>query len=115
MLWSYRTSFRATAGETPFSLAYRVEAVIPVEINLPTFRVNNFNEEKNDVLLALATDLLEEKREISQVQAAALQETIAQYYNSKVKLRRFAKGDLVLRKVFLNTKEKGVSVLGPNW
>ncbi|KAL5578806.1 hypothetical protein UlMin_011248 [Ulmus minor] len=115
MLWSYRTSFRATTGETPFSLAYGVEAVIPIEISLPTFRVDNFDEESNDVLLALTTDLLEEKREISQVRAAALQQTIAQYYNSKVKLRRFAKGDLVLRKVFLNTKEKGVGVLGPNW
>ena len=67
MLWSYRTSFRATTGETPFSLAYEVEAVIPVEISLPTFCVDNFDEENNDVLLALATDLLEEKREISQV------------------------------------------------
>ena len=82
---------------------------------MPTFRVDNFNEESNDVLLALTTDLLEEKREISQVWAAALQQTIAQYYNSKVKLIRFAKGDLVLRKVFFNTKEKRVGVLGPNW
>ncbi|KAL5579754.1 hypothetical protein UlMin_012196 [Ulmus minor] len=115
VLWAYRTSFRAATGETPFSLAYGVEAVIPIEISLPTFRVDNFDEESNDVLLALATDLLEEKREISQVRAAALQQTIARYYNSKVKLRRFVKGDLVLRKVFLNTKEKGVGVLGPNW
>ena len=115
VLWAYRTSFRAATGETPFSLAYGVEAVIPIEISLPTFRVDNFDEESNDVLLALATDLLEEKREISQVRAAALQQTIARYYNSKVKLRRFIKGDLVLRKFFLNTKEKGVGVLGPNW
>ncbi|KAL5575127.1 hypothetical protein UlMin_016826 [Ulmus minor] len=114
VLWAYRTSFRAATGETPFSLAYGVEAVIPIEISLPTFRVDNFDEESNYVLLALATDLLEEKREISQVRAAALQQTIARYYNSKVKLRRFVKGDLVLRKVFLNTKEKGVDVLGPN-
>ncbi|KAL5539539.1 hypothetical protein UlMin_044743 [Ulmus minor] len=114
VLWAYRTSFRAATGETPFSLAYGVEAVIPIEISLPTFRVDNFDEESNDVLLALATDLLEEQREISQVRAAALQQTIARYYNSKVKLIRFVKGELVLRKVFLNTKEKGVGVLGPN-
>ncbi|KAL5546721.1 hypothetical protein UlMin_006408 [Ulmus minor] len=115
VLWAYRISFRAATGETLFSLAYGVEAVIPIEISLPTFRVDNFDEESNDVLLALATDLLEEKREISQVRAAALQQTIARYYNSKVKLRRFVKGDLVLRKVFLNTKEKEVGILGPNW
>ncbi|KAL5548397.1 hypothetical protein UlMin_003628 [Ulmus minor] len=72
VLWAYRTSFRAATGETPFSLAYGVEAVIPIEISLPTFRIDNFDEESNDVLLALGTDLLEEKREISQVRAAAL-------------------------------------------
>ncbi|KAL5555089.1 hypothetical protein UlMin_037325 [Ulmus minor] len=34
VLWAYRTSFRAATGETPFSLAYGVEAVIPIEIKL---------------------------------------------------------------------------------
>ena len=52
---------------------------------------------------------------MSQVRAATLQQVAARYYNSKVKLRHFTKKDLVLRKVFLNTKEKGVGVLGPNW
>ena len=114
MLWSYRTSFRATTGETPFSLAYGVEVVIPIEIGMPTFRIDNFDEENNGVMLALATDLLEEKREISQVWAIALQQVAARYYNNKFKCRRFTKGDLVMRKVFLNTKEKEVDVLGPN-
>ena len=52
---------------------------------------------------------------MSQVRAAALRRAAARYYNNKVKLMCFSKGDLVLRKYFLNTKEKGVSVLGPNW
>ena len=115
VLWSYRTSFLATTGETPFSLVYEVEAVVPVEIGMPKFRIDYFDEENNGILLALAIDLLKEKREMSQVQAAALQQDAARYYNNKVKLRRFVKGDLVVRNFFLNTKEKGVGVLGPNW
>ncbi|KAL5577646.1 hypothetical protein UlMin_019345 [Ulmus minor] len=115
VLWSYRTSFRTTTGETPFSLAYGVDAVVPVELGIPTFRIENFTEEDNDVLLALASDLLEEKRDKAQLRATALQQTVAKHYNSKVKLRRFTKGDLVIRRIFLNTKEKGVGVLGPNW
>ncbi|KAL5554003.1 hypothetical protein UlMin_041404 [Ulmus minor] len=115
VLWSYRTSFRTTTGETPFSLAYGVDAVVPVELGIPTFRIENFTEENNDVLLALASDLLEEKRDKAQLRATALQQTVARHYNSKVKLRRFTKGDLVIRRIFLNTKEKGVGVLGPNW
>ncbi|KAL5556819.1 hypothetical protein UlMin_039055 [Ulmus minor] len=115
VLWSYRTSFRTTTGETPFSLAYGVDAVVPVELGIPTFRIENFTEENNDVLLALASDLLEEKRDKAQLRATTLQQTVARHYNSKVKLRRFTKGDLVIRRIFLNTKEKGVGVLGPNW
>ncbi|KAL5554258.1 hypothetical protein UlMin_041659 [Ulmus minor] len=115
VLWSYRTSFRTTTGETPFSLAYGVDAVVPVELGIPTFRIENFTEEDNDVLLALASDLLEEKRDKAQLRATVLQQTVARHYNSKVRLRRFTKGDLVLRRIFLNTKEKGVGVLGPNW
>ncbi|KAL5571672.1 hypothetical protein UlMin_021269 [Ulmus minor] len=115
VFWSYRTSFRTTTGETPFSLAYGVDAVVPVELGIPTFRIENFTEEDNDVLLALASDLLEEKRDKAQLRATALQQTVARHYNSKVRLRRFTKGDLFLRRIFLNTKEKGVGVLGPNW
>ena len=115
VLWSYRTSFHTTTGETPFSLAYGVDVVIPVELGIPTFRIESFNEEDNDILLALAIDLLEEKCENAQLRAAALQQTVARHYNSKVRLQHFTKGDLVLRRIFLNTKEQGVGVLGPNW
>ena len=72
VLWSYRISFRATTGETPFSLAYGVDAVVPVELGIPTFRIENFNEEDNDVLLALASNLLEEKSEKAQLRATTL-------------------------------------------
>ncbi|KAL5547923.1 hypothetical protein UlMin_003154 [Ulmus minor] len=67
VLWSYRTSFRTTIGETPFSLAYGMDVVIPVELGIPTFRVENFSEKDNDILLALALDILEEKREKTQL------------------------------------------------
>ncbi|KAL5565151.1 hypothetical protein UlMin_028315 [Ulmus minor] len=86
VLWSYRTSFRTTTGETPFSPAYGVDAVVPVELGIPTFRIENFTEEDNDVLLALASDLLEEKRDKAQLRATALQQTVARHYNSKVGL-----------------------------
>ena len=85
-----------TIGETPFSLAYGVEAVIPIEISVPIFRIDIFDVETNVVQLALAAELHEENREMSQVRAAALQQATARYYNSKVKLIHFSKGDVVL-------------------
>uniref|UniRef100_A0A2N9E8Q0 Uncharacterized protein n=1 Tax=Fagus sylvatica TaxID=28930 RepID=A0A2N9E8Q0_FAGSY len=36
VLWTFRTTPRRSTGETPFSLAYGSEAVIPLEIGLPT-------------------------------------------------------------------------------
>ncbi|XP_038707287.1 uncharacterized protein LOC120002598 [Tripterygium wilfordii] len=36
VLWAYRTTPRRSTGESPFVLAYGAEAVIPLEIGLPT-------------------------------------------------------------------------------
>jgi transposase InsO family protein len=34
--WTHRTTKRRLTGETPFALAYGVEAVVPLEVGLPT-------------------------------------------------------------------------------
>ncbi|KAL1134769.1 hypothetical protein V6Z11_A12G127300 [Gossypium hirsutum] len=38
-LCAYRTSVRTSTGATPFSLLYRIEAVLPIEVEIPSFRV----------------------------------------------------------------------------
>ncbi|GJV80766.1 reverse transcriptase domain-containing protein [Tanacetum coccineum] len=38
ILWAHRTSLKQSNGETPFSLTYGSEAVIPAEIGMPTHR-----------------------------------------------------------------------------
>ena len=38
VLWAYRTTSRTSTGETPFSLAYGVEAMILMEIGVPSLR-----------------------------------------------------------------------------
>ena len=42
VFWAYRTTPRRSIGETPFSLAYRAEVLIPVEVNLCSARVMEF-------------------------------------------------------------------------
>ena len=51
-LWAYRTGTDCT----PFSLVYGLEAVLPPEIGLPTYRVNKFDLTTNDVNLSLNLD-----------------------------------------------------------
>ncbi|GJW29888.1 reverse transcriptase domain-containing protein [Tanacetum coccineum] len=38
VLWAHRTMIKSSNGETPFSLTYGTEAVIPAEIGMPTLR-----------------------------------------------------------------------------
>ncbi|XP_050222714.1 uncharacterized protein LOC126672805 [Mercurialis annua] len=63
VIWAYRTTPRAGTGDTPFSLTYGCEAMIPVEIGIPTLRVQFFDEAKNEEEQKLCLDLLEERRE----------------------------------------------------
>ena len=38
-LWGYRTSIHASIGATPYSLRYRSEAVLPIEVEIQSLRV----------------------------------------------------------------------------
>jgi len=38
-LWAYRTSVRIATGATPYFLVYGYEAVIPLEIEIPSLRI----------------------------------------------------------------------------
>ena len=38
-LHGYRTSIRTSTGATPFSLVYGIEAVLPIEVEIPSMRV----------------------------------------------------------------------------
>ena len=38
-LHGYRTSIRMSTGETPFSLVYGMEAVLPIEVQISSLRI----------------------------------------------------------------------------
>ena len=115
VLWKYRTTPRKSTGETPFSMTYGAEAVIPLENSFPTMRTGTFILDGNDELLKKSLDLVEERRESAMVQLAYYQHKFKQGYDMNVKLRPLAPGDLVLRKVLGNTKNPAWGKLGPNW
>ena len=41
VLWAYRITARTLTGETPFRLAYRSKIVIPTEVEVTSYRVDN--------------------------------------------------------------------------
>ena len=67
VLWTYRTTPHRSTGETPFSMSYGTEAVIPIETGFPTLRTQSFNLNDNDKLLERSLDLIEERRESAMV------------------------------------------------
>ena len=103
VLWAYRTTPRRSTGETPFSLTYGAEAVIPTEINLCSVWVLGFSPAKNAELMVRQLDLLEEHRELVTIRLAEYQQKLAQRYNRDVRRREFSARDLVLWKVVGNT------------
>ena len=70
VLWAYRITPRKSIGETPFSMTYGAEAIIPLETKFPTLRLDSFIPSKNDELLEKRLDLVEEWRESTMVQLA---------------------------------------------
>ncbi|KAL6288531.1 hypothetical protein ACE6H2_006041 [Prunus campanulata] len=114
-LWAINTSYRRSTGETPFSLAFGTEAIVPVEINAPTCRTASYSPKQNETLLALNLDLVDEHRSQAQLRNAAYKQRTSQYYDSRVKRRSFKVGDWVLRKVSLATKNPNEGTLGPSW
>ena len=85
-------------------MTYGTEAVIPLETGFPTSRTSAFTSSDNDGLLEKSLDLIEERRENAIVQLAYYQHKLKQGYNTNVKLRPLAVGDLVLWKVLGATK-----------
>nr|GEX29980.1 reverse transcriptase domain-containing protein [Tanacetum cinerariifolium] len=71
---------KASNVETLFSLTYKTEAVIPVEIGMPTLRTAKVDMIKNDEALGINLDLLEEKREYAAIQKATWKDTIMSGY-----------------------------------
>uniref|UniRef100_A0A2N9FL86 Uncharacterized protein n=1 Tax=Fagus sylvatica TaxID=28930 RepID=A0A2N9FL86_FAGSY len=73
-LCAYRTSVRTSVGATPYSLVYGMEAVLPVEVEIPSLRI------------------------LSQTQLEEAEWAQARAYNKKARPRTFQPGDLVLKK-----------------
>ncbi|GKU89774.1 hypothetical protein SLEP1_g3868 [Rubroshorea leprosula] len=115
VLWAYRTTSRTATGETPYHLAFGTEAVIPIEIGVPSFRVTHFDEGRNGQLLRENLDLLDDLREEARLRTLVYKQKIANFYNKRVRPRSFKVGDLVLRKAGLTGFETRFGKLAPNW
>lgn len=74
VLWAYQTTPQTATGETPFKLAYRTEALVPLEIGITSNRVTNFKEIPNEEGIQMNLDLLDEARNVAVNKIASYQQ-----------------------------------------
>lgn len=98
VLWAYRTSSKTATGETPFALVYGTEAVILAEIIYDSPRIDAYNEQDNMDVRKEELDGLDLKREVAHIRMEKYKSQVRAQYNKKVKVRRFSKGELVLKR-----------------
>ncbi|KAG9440971.1 hypothetical protein H6P81_021136 [Aristolochia fimbriata] len=118
-LWAYRTSFRTPTQSTPYSLVYGTEAVLPLEVQLPSLRIamrEGLTTEECAQLRLAELESLDEQRLEAQQRLECYQSRMTRAFNKKVRLRSFQKGDLVLavRRPMLFTSKIG-GKFAPKW
>ncbi|KAJ9543856.1 hypothetical protein OSB04_023563 [Centaurea solstitialis] len=113
VLWANRTTPRASTEQTPYSLVYGCEVVVPIEAQLPTARSRTYDQ--NAINLSYDLDALEELREKALRTMAAQKGIVERHFNKKVKAKNFQVGDYVLRHVFQNTQEPNAGKLSIKW
>lgn len=62
ILWSYHTTLRTATRDTPYSLVYGLEVVIPTEIAVTSTRTTTYDDEVNQDKLRINLDLLEQRQ-----------------------------------------------------
>lgn len=102
-----------TNWRTPFKLAFSTKAVIPSEIGVSNLRQAHYDKGTNNEKLKLSFDCLVEIRDEATLRMARYQQKMQEYYNQRVKLRRFNLDNMVLRKVSQATRDPAQGMLGP--
>nr|XP_009413785.1 PREDICTED: uncharacterized protein LOC103995026 [Musa acuminata subsp. malaccensis] len=115
VLWSLRTTPKIATGESPYSLAFGIEAVLPPEVAIATLRMRNYDEKIMNEGLRAGLDLLEERRANAHLKALSYKRAVARVYNRKVRPRPIKLDDLVLRNTEVSDPTCARGKMAPKW
>ncbi len=107
-LHAYRTTVRTSTRATPYSLVYGMEAVLPIEVEIPFLRI--LKEARLDEMEWIQSridqlNLIDEKRLTAVCHGQLYQRRMARAFDKNVCPREFQLGDIVLRKVLPNQSD----------
>ncbi|KAM2279832.1 hypothetical protein FF2_039819 [Malus domestica] len=118
-LWAYRTSRRAGIGTTPYALTFGQDAVLPMEINVSSVRIQNqFGLHSEEYIEAMCQGI--EDLDVARIEALnQIQEgkrAVAQAYNKRVRAKSFKEGNLVWKTVLpLGAQLRGFGKWSATW
>ncbi|XP_020676621.2 uncharacterized protein LOC110095423 [Dendrobium catenatum] len=98
-LWAYRITYKTPTKATPYSLVFGVEAVFPLEIELPSLRVAiqyDLTQEQNARLRTEELDALDEVRLQAQQNLEIYRARMTKSFDRMVRHRAFQEEELVL-------------------
>ena len=87
-LQAYRTTYRTPTQATPYSLVYGVEAILPLERQIPSLRIaiqEGLSNEDNVRLRLEELEALDEKRLEAKQRLECYQARISRTFNKKVR------------------------------
>nr|XP_009392083.1 PREDICTED: uncharacterized protein K02A2.6-like [Musa acuminata subsp. malaccensis] len=85
ILWSLRTTPKTATGESPYSLSYGTEVILPPEVVFPTPRTEKYDETTSAQGIRAGLDLLEERRAVAHLRDLSYKRVVARIYNRKVR------------------------------
>ncbi|RWW82307.1 hypothetical protein BHE74_00009237 [Ensete ventricosum] len=72
---------KTPTGESPYTLAFSTEVVLPPEVIFPTLRIENFTLEASEASLRENIDILEEHRAKAHLKNLHYHRAVARLYN----------------------------------
>ena len=108
-LHNYRTSAWTSTRETPFSLVYGMEVVLPVEVQIPSLRIiKDAYLDKDEWIQTRLNqlNLIDEKRLVAVCHGQMYQKSMIKAFNKKVKHQVYQAGDLVIKCIILPQRDR---------
>ncbi|XP_070026497.1 uncharacterized protein [Nicotiana sylvestris] len=115
-LLGYRTTIHTSMSATPYLLVYGTEAVIPMEVEIPSLRIIAEDKIDDDEWVKTRLEqlsLIDEKRLATVCHGQLYQKRMAREYNKKVHPQKFEMGQLVLKR-FLPHQAETKGKFAPN-
>ncbi|EOY20400.1 RNA-directed DNA polymerase (Reverse transcriptase), Ribonuclease H [Theobroma cacao] len=107
-LHAYRTTVRTSTGATSFTFVYGMEAVLPIEVEIPSLRVLKEVQLEEAEWVNIhyeQLNLIEEKKLTALCHGLLYQKRMMRAYGKKVHPRQFQEGELVLKRILPNQQD----------